>query len=156
MVSFVTMPFVFNTKGVIMKVKSLLLACCLGLLSTAYAENRHVHPKVEALKTEAVSAAKKAMAPGFCEIEIINNSYDNVTVYGRFDDGSSLAPFNVYSFEAPHYIDLYYYGYCHRDMYLDIVTFSGYHIYSGYTRSETTVRIVPYLKNQVKAEVRAK
>ncbi|STX29543.1 Uncharacterised protein [Legionella beliardensis] len=139
-----------------MKLKSLLLACGLGLLSTAYAENHHVHPKAEGLKSEAVNSAKKAMTPGYCEIEIINNSYDNVTVYGRFDDGSSLTPFNVYSFEAPHYIDLHYYGYCHRDMYLDIVTFNGYHIYSGYTRSETTVRIVPYLKNQVKAEIKAK
>ena len=94
--------------------------------------------------------------PGYCEVEIINSSYDNVTVYGRFDDGSSLIPFNIYSFERPYYISLYYYNYCHRDMFLDIVTFSGYHVYSGYTNTESTIRIVPYLANQVKAEVHAK
>lgn len=42
---------------------------------------------------------------------------------------------------------------CHRDMYLDVVTFSGYHIYSGITRANTALRILPYLKNQVKAEI---
>lgn len=146
----------FNTKGVNMKLKNLLFVCCLGLLSTSYAQNHHAHPKAEEAKTNTAAMTKKAMLPGFCEIEVINSSYDHVTVYGRFDDGSALKPFNIYSFENPHYIDLYYYGYCHRDMYLDIVTFSGYHIYSGYTRAETTVRIVPYLKNQVKAEVKSK
>lgn len=140
-----------------MKIKSVLFACCLGLMGTAVAGNRHTHPKAD-VNNASVSAeknTKNAMSPRYCEIELVNNSYDNVTVYGQFDDGSTLSPFNLYTGEYDS-ISLDYYGYCHRDMYLDIVTFSGYHIYSGYTRSGSTVRIVPYLTNQVKAEISIK
>ncbi|MGQ3890538.1 hypothetical protein [Legionella sp. CNM-4043-24] len=138
-----------------MKIKSVLFACCLGLLGTAVAGNRHIHPKADVApaSVSAEQSGKSAMAPGYCEIELINDSRDHVTVYGQFDDGSTMSPFNMYTWEAPHYISLYFYGYCHRDMYLDIVTFSGYHIYSGYTRPGSTVRIVPYLTNQVKAQI---
>jgi hypothetical protein len=138
-----------------MKSKSLLFVCGLGLMSSLFAENRHVHPDMDASKS-ATTAENKAMVPGYCEVEIINSSYDNVTVTGRFDDGSPLIPFNIYSFERPYYISLFYYGYCHRDIFLDIVTFNGYHVYTAYTPTESTVRIVPYLTNQVKAEVHAK
>lgn len=138
-----------------MRVKSIVLACCLGLMGLAMADNRHVYPEVNANKNQSGSE-KNAMTPGYCEIEIINSSYDNVTVYGRFDDGSRLSPFDIYSYEIPHYISLYYYGYCHSNMYLDIVTFNGYHIYSGYTAVNSTVRVVPYLANQLKAEVNQK
>jgi hypothetical protein len=141
------------------KWKSLLFVCGLGLMSTLFAGNRHIHPEDGTKQAQGVAA--KAMMPGFCEIELINSSFDNVSVYGRFDDGSSMIPFNIYSFEGPHYVSLFYYNYCHRDMYLDIITFSGYHIYSGYTSVDSTVRLVPYGtpltgKSGVKAEVRAK
>ena len=138
-----------------MKIKSLLFVCGLSLMSSVFAGNRHVHPDVNANKTEN-PVLNKSLMPNFCEIEIINSSWDNVTVYGQFDDGSALIPFNIYSYESPYYISTYYYGYCHSDMYLDIVTFSGYHVYTGYTRTESMIRIVPYLTNQVKAEVHAK
>jgi hypothetical protein len=138
-----------------MKIKSLLFVCCLSLMGSLYAENRHIHPKADVNNAKSATA-KNARFPGYCQIEIINSSFDNVTVYGTFDDGTSMAPFNIYSYESPHYISLFYYNYCHRDMYLDIVTFSGYHVYSGYTRTESTVRIVPYLANQVKAEIQTK
>lgn len=137
-----------------MKLQSLLFVCCLSLMSSLFADSRHVHPKADT--NQAKVDTKNAMLPGFCQIEIINSSFDNVTVYGTFDDGTPLIPFNVYSFESPHYISLYYYNYCHRNMYLDIVTFSGYHIYSSYTRTESTIRIVPYLANQIKAELHTK
>lgn len=138
-----------------MKIKSLFLICCLSLISSVFAANRHIHPKVD-MNTAAVSATKNAMVPGYCEIQINNRSFDNVTVYGTFDDGIAMTPFDIYAFEQPHYISLYYYGYCHRDMYLNIVTFSGYPVYSGYTRADSAVNIVPYLTNQVKAEIKAK
>jgi hypothetical protein len=127
-------------------------------MGTAGADNRHVHPDtgVKPAQVSAEKSTKNSMYPGYCEIEVINDSYDNVTVYGRFDDGSTMPPFNIYTYESPHYISLFYYNYCHRDMYLDVVTFSGYHIYSAYTSANSTVRIVPYLANQVKAEVRSK
>ena len=137
-----------------MKIKSLVLGCILSLGSSAFAANQHIHPETSnAGNQPVVEAVQKA---GSCEIELINQSYANVTVYGVFDDGVSLEPFDIYSFESPHYISLYYYGYCHAGMDLYIDTFDGYHVYSGYTRRKTTVRIVPYLTNQVKAEVQAK
>ncbi|KTD53049.1 hypothetical protein Lqui_0004 [Legionella quinlivanii] len=138
-----------------MKLKALLFVSCFGLLGSSYAENHHVYPKADAVQAQA-STQKGAMLPGYCEIEVINSSFDNVTVYGTFDDGTTLTPFDVYTFESPHYIDLFYYGYCHKTMYLDIVTFSGYHIYSGYTRVNSTVRIVPYLNKQPKFKLESK
>ena len=135
-----------------MKIKSLLFVCCLSLMGSLHAENRHLHPKADVNNANS-TAAKNARMPGYCEIEVINSSFENVTVYGTFDDGSVMAPFNIYSYEAPHYISLYYYGYCHRDMYLDIIGYRGNHIYSGYTPTESTVRIVPYLANQAKAQI---
>ncbi|CEK11347.1 hypothetical protein [Legionella hackeliae] len=142
-----------------MKLKSLLFVCCLGLLTSAFAENRHFHPQANnptAKAADAKSAAKSAKLPGYCEIEIINSSYDNVRVYGIFDDGTTLTPFNIYRYEGPHYVDLFYYGYCHAGMNLYIDTFSGYRIYSGYTYVNHTVQIVPYLTNKAKVEITAK
>ena len=127
-----------------MKLLSVALGCCLSY--SAFAANQHSH-------VQSKSAANVPWTFG-CEIEIVNRSYDDVTVFGVFDDGSPLAPFNIYSFEAPHYISLYYNGYCHDGMELDIDSFSGAHIYGNYVRVGSTIRIVPYLLNQVKAEVR--
>lgn len=138
-----------------MKLKSLVFLCCLGLIGHVFGDTRHSHPKAD-LAPSASTAVKNKRYPGYCEIEIINNSFDDVTVYGTFDDGSNLQPFNIYAFESPHYVSLFYYGYCHRDMWLDIVTYNGYQVYSGFTRPDTTVRIVPYLAKQVKAEIKTK
>lgn len=140
-----------------MKIKSLLLACSLAFMGSAGAANVHVHPKANAnaVAASAEKSAKNTVTPGYCQIDLINDSYDNVTVYGRFDDNSLMTPFNMYTGEF-HTVDLIYYGACHPYMYLDIVTFSGYHIYSGYTRVGQTVRVVPYLKGQLKAEVSSK
>lgn len=78
----------------------------------------------------------------------INDAYTNVTVYGRYDDGVPMIPFNIYSGEYTHYIDLYYNGYCHSGMYLSIVTFSGYTVFSGYVFSGDTLHIVPYAQGK--------
>lgn len=138
-----------------MKIRTLILMLCVTLCSSVFATNQHLHPK--ATDTENDKAASKTVNyPAFCEIEIINNSYDNVTVSGVFDDGVAMQPFNVYSFEAAHYISLYYYGYCHSGMNLYINTWNGYTLWSGYTPVQTSIRIVPYLANQVKAEITKK
>jgi hypothetical protein len=135
-----------------MKLRSLILGLCVSLCSTVFAANQHLHPQSD--KTDSKSlAAQKMGYPSYCEIEIVNNSFENITVYGTFDDGFSMSPFNVYSFESAHYISLYYYGYCHSGMSLYIDTWSGYHIYSGYTPTGSTIRVLPYLGKQVKAEV---
>lgn len=141
-----------------MKIKSLLFVCCLGLLNTSFADNRHLHPQANtpANTSNTQTNQKQARMPGYCEIEIINNSYSDLRINGVFDDGTSLTPFNIYRYEGPHYVDLFYYGYCHAGMNLYIDTFSGYHVYAGYTYTNSTVRVVPYLTNQVKVEIKAK
>ena len=135
-----------------MKLKSLVFGFCFSLCASVFAGNQHAHP--EANNNQA--PAKEVNLPGNCEIEIINNSYQDVRVNGRFDDGVPMIPFNVYSFESPHYISLYYYGYCHSGMDLYIDTFSGYNIYAGWTKVRTTLRIVPFLDKQAKIVVQAK
>ena len=91
-----------------MKLKSLLFVCGLGLMSSLFAGNRHIHPDADAGKSAAAGVTDKAMLPGYCEIEVINSSYQNVSVYGTFEDNSQMMPFDVYSGDYPHYISLFY------------------------------------------------
>lgn len=137
-----------------MKFKSLLFVCCLGLLSSAFADNRYFHP--QANTADAKSTDKKVRSPGFCEIEIRNFSYDDVVVSGYYDDGKPRTPLNVYRNGSPLYLDLYYYGYCHAGMTLYIDTFSGYRVYAGYTPVQSTVDVVPGLANQLKVQIKPK
>ena len=137
-----------------MKLRLVVLGLCVSLCASLFAGNQHGYPEENSAST--ASSPKKVSWPGYCEIEVINNSYDDVRVYGVFDDGVLLQPFNIYSFEAAHYISLFYYGYCHAGMNLYIDTWSGYHVYSGYTPIRTTIHVVPYLTNQLKAEISKK
>ncbi len=121
--------------------RRLVIAFCFIASAALFANNpAHLHP--EASKTLAPSE-KKLKYPGYCEIEVINNSFDNIRVFGIYDDGAYLSPFSIYTYESPHYISLYYYGYCHSGMNVFIDTFSGYRIYSGYTATNSTIRVVP-------------
>lgn len=90
-----------------MKLKSLLLVCFFSLFSSVFAANVHVNPKVDSADQKAIKS--ETVYPGFCEIEIINDSFTDVRVYGTFDDGQTIN-FNMYRFEAPHYISLFYYS----------------------------------------------
>ncbi len=129
-----------------MKLIPFILGCCLSLTSSVFAASQH--PQVQ-----STTEGKMGWAYG-CEVEIVNRSYDDVTVFGDFDDGCRLIPFNIYAFEASRYIPLQdEYGYCHRGMSLHIVTFRGQHVFSGYVYGGRTVYIVPYMMNQVKAVV---
>lgn len=147
-----------------MKLKAFVFVCLLGLGSPLFAaENKHVHTDAPAQATPATTEQSKAVSanklgwPGYCEIEIINHSYDDVRVYGVFDDGIALQPFNVYSYESPHYISLYYYGYCHDGMDLYIDTLYGSHVYAGYVRRYSTIRIVPSMfGGKLEASVQSK
>ena len=134
-----------------MKLKSLILVLCVSLCSSVFATNQHSH--LVANNTDNSPLDKNSTLPGYCEIEIINRSYEDVRVYGVFDDGVYLDPFTIYSFEGPHFISLYFYGYCHQGMDLYIDTWSGYHLYAGYTPRRRSIRIVPYLTNQLKADI---
>jgi len=86
----------------------------------------------------------KAQNPGYCEIEIINRSMEDVVVSGGLDSNVSLRPFVVYSYELPHYISLYYYGYCYSGMFLHIDTTSGRPIYDRYTPVGSTLYVRSY------------
>lgn len=136
-----------------MKLKSLVFGCFMGLCSSVMAGPKHMHSQTADSKISSSYAPAWASS---CEIEIINRSYDDVRVFGMFEDGVGLEPFIIYSFEYPHYISLYYNGYCHDGMELDIDTVNGQHVYGNYVRGGTTIRVVPYLMNQVKAELHAK
>lgn len=140
-----------------MKLKTFTMGCLLALFSCSYATNVHLHPEdnksAEQSATDKAVPSLKAKYAGFCEIEIVNQSFDDVRVYGTYDDGLPLLPFTHYSFEAPHYISLFYYGYCHYSMDLYIDSYYGYNLYAANTPRGTTVRIVPFLKNKAKVEL---
>lgn len=142
-----------------MRIKTLIVSLCFLLVGQVFASdhssNVHAYPKEKNLSANSSVTEKEKLSPSFgsCEVEIINDSFSNVTVYGRYDDGIPLTPFNVYSYEFSHYIDLYYNGYCHSGIYLSIVTFSGYTIFSGWVYVGSTVHIVPLVGNKLKANI---
>jgi hypothetical protein len=80
--------------------------------------------------------------PGHCQIEIVNDSHENVTVHVTFEDGSS-ASFQMRTYEPPHYVDLFFYGYCHSHAHVR-VSDSKHVLYDGWTNVHSTIRIVPY------------
>jgi hypothetical protein len=133
-----------------MKLKSLLFGLCLSLVGHSFAANQHVHPKANEVdnSNKASVAAKSAMSPGYCEIEIQNVSAYPVTVTGRFDDGFALDPFTIYPYEISHYISLHYYGYCHNSMLINLTNQYGT-FYSYWTTPGTTLYIQPYMTNNL-------
>lgn len=144
-----------------MNLKSLLLACCFCLSMSAFAENTqshagayHLYPGSEQEKTSATDKGSVKM-PGFCEIEIVNNSARAISVYGVYEDGVRLPPFAIFAYEYPQYISLYYNGYCHNgmDIYIDSYYF-GYHLYAAYTYAGTSLYVNPFQKDQQKVEIR--
>lgn len=143
------MPNIYYFGENIMKMKSLVFLFCFSLFSSVFAANVHIYPKADSADQKSIK--KELTYPGYCQIEIINDSYTDLHVFGTFDDGATI-DFNVYRFEAPHYISLFYYSYCHSGMYITIQS-PFYTVYSGWTDVNSTIRIVPYLNKQVKAEL---
>lgn len=139
-----------------MKIKILFLVGCLSFCTSLQAlDNHHVYPNPDG--TNSLPKENGSKWPGYCEIEIINDSFTNIRVYGVFDDDVILRPFNIYRYEYPHYISLYYYGYCHYGMDIHIDTLSGYNIYDGYTRVNTSLHIIPYMMaSKPKIEIQSK
>jgi hypothetical protein len=138
-----------------MKLQSMVLSALMALASFSYAANQHLHPQASQADQQKMTS-KGLTYPGYCEIEVINSSYHDLVVSGQFDDWSYLDTFRIYAGDAPHYIDLFYHGYCHSGMNLNVQTLDGYYVYSQYTRTGETVRLVPgYLKG-IKAEVKPK
>lgn len=124
------------------------------------AENIHYYPNTEAPAINK-KEVKDLKYPGYCEIEIVNDSHYTVRVNGVFTDGYELEPFRIYPHEYPHYISLYYYGWCHYGMDIYIETLAGYRVYSGYTRRYDTIHITSdmYASNpsmSIKSDIKSK
>jgi hypothetical protein len=140
-----------------MKLKAIVLGLCVGVIGSGQAATVHTHPKAN-VSANSTTPHKNRM-PGYCQIEIINNSYAPVRVHEQFDDGATDS-FVIYPYEVPHIIDLFddYYGYCHQSMHLLIksTVYPYYTLYSGVTRVGNTVRIVPTLGKGQKVEVQPK
>lgn len=138
-----------------MKLKSLLLVASFSLLAHAYAANVHTHPKTDTTDKNAV--AKGLTYPGYCQIEIINDSLYDIHVSGTFDDNAPL-DFFAYRYDAPHYINMYYYGYCHSSMYLTLQAAQWPYqtFYSNWTSVDSTIRVGTFFNKEVTAEVSAR
>ena len=135
-----------------MKLKSLLLVCGVSLFNNVYAGNIHTHQPSNNLVQAA--ADKAVMRPSNCQIEIINNSYNDVRVFGIFDD-STTVDFFVYRYDPVQYIDLYYHGYCHPNMFITLQTpYST--IYSNYTDVYSTLTVYPSLAKATMEKVEVK
>lgn len=131
-----------------MRLKVWLAGFCLQVCSLSFATNVLFHP-------EASEAEREPAKWGWdCEIKIINNSFDDIRVYGVYDNGFQMMPFYIYSFEPPYHISLFYYGYCHYGMNLYIESYSGWPIYSGYTPVGRTIIATDYLLHRPKVEVK--
>lgn len=107
-------------------------------------QNRHMHQSVKP------ADSKKMKMPGYCEIEVVNRSYEPVHVSGQFLDGAYLTPFDIYPYDSAHYISVYYYG-CQSGMYITIENFAGYVMYSGFTPVYQTLVIYPTFGNRQSA-----
>jgi hypothetical protein len=122
---------------------------CLSLCSTLFAAQTYLHPT-----TDKDKITKSVNYPGFCQIEVINKSADDVIVSGVYDNGAPLYPFNIYSSDFPRYINMYYYGACHSSIYINVDTFSGYRKFSGYVFTSTTLWLDSRLNGELKAEIK--
>ncbi len=126
-----------------LKIFALCLLAAIGFNLQA-AQTRHMHTMAEK------ADSKKMMLPGYCEIEVVNRSFEPVHVSGQYLDGAYLTPFDIYPFDSAHYISVYYYG-CQSGMYITIQNFAGYVMYSGYTPVYQTLVIYPTIANKQSA-----
>ncbi|HVA29122.1 MAG TPA: hypothetical protein VNF68_13150 [Candidatus Baltobacteraceae bacterium] len=90
-----------------------------------------------------VTASQVSASPGYCEIEIINDSHENVMVQVKFDDGS-LAHFVIYAREHPHYVSVFYHGYCHSNAHVTVTGPNQHTLYSAWSHTGSTIRIIPH------------
>ena len=92
----------------------------------------------------ALPFAGRASARQYCSIEIINNRHDTASVLVRYDDGSTVHML-VHAFDAPHYVSLFYHGYCRSGAHVRVETLPHHIvIYDRWTHVDSTVRMVPY------------
>lgn len=86
----------------------------------------------------------RASARQYCSIEIINTNKDTASVFVTFDDRSAVHIL-VHTHEAPHYVSLFYDGYCHSGAHVRVeLRPSGHTVYDQWTNTDSTVRIIPF------------
>lgn len=118
-----------------MKLKALLFATSLLCLNQSFAANAHSHPSSVIKPT----ATNNAMHSDWCYIDIKNYTDRDFIIYGTFDDGAPLVPFNVPRHDVWEYITLGYDdGYCPSGMNLTVVSAEGDYSYTDYVRTYKT------------------
>lgn len=126
-----------------MHIKPVLMACSLVIAATAVSAAPNAHGSLH--KGESVEAPADARLKRGYDIEVVNDSYDDLRVYAQYEDGCWIEPFNIYRYEYPHTIDTYHNGYF-NNMRVTIDTFRNYRVYDAITRPGSSVRIVPGIK----------
>lgn len=130
-----------------MKLKSLLFVCLVALFSSANAETRHVPANANSSAT-AKTVVKKAKMPGYCEVEILNYSRDDLSVWGRLSNNAEVSFYisRFRNFPESHIIDMYdyYYGGCPLWIDLSIITTNGYPVYHEITYPGSVIEVRPY------------
>jgi len=127
-----------------MKLKALLFVSCLSLLSSAYAADRILPTYADGSKSVAKSIDSKLRNPGYCEIEVINDSDWDVIVSGRVTNGGVFNPFIVRAFGPSKIMDLYDYRYgeCPEGVYVYIKNAeTGYQFHSDFHYPGEIIRI---------------
>lgn len=135
-----------------MRLKSLLFLICCLVFSQTFAENLHLHPSINEAPKKSIEQTLQKDYVGNCRIKIVNNSRSTVRVRGVYADGSVIG-FNIYRDDAPHFISLAYHGYCHNGMSITIRSPYSEILYSDWTDVGSVIRILPYLNNELKAEL---
>ena len=128
-----------------MRQKILIVLGLMSFMLNVNAIGAHVEQKSPAQPKNNNVKANVGYA-GYCEIEVVNRSYEDIVVRGMFDDGALYGPIvvqasGIFYYSSPLYISLAYYGYCDYGMRLDIATTRGYPVYGAYTAGGSTVRI---------------
>lgn len=132
-------------------VSAALFGTALSL--SAQSADVHYHPKSSPkLVKKIAQSAEPAMQsvkpnwPGPCEVEIVNQRYEDIIVSGSFEDGAPMSPFVYYSYSGPHYVSLIYPDpngmvTCHGSIYLNIINYHNAPLMSGYAYRDSTIFI---------------
>jgi hypothetical protein len=90
-------------------------------------------------------AGPASARPGYCQVELINESHVDVTVHVTFDDGTSTH-FIIHRLDSPHYIDLHHHGVCSHSQttLVRVLDPRGAVLYSDRVRADSTLRILPH------------
>lgn len=130
-----------------MQMKYIIGVIAAAMIGQAQASHVVTHPSQT--QSNTVSVEKRAMMPGYCQVELLNHSPYVLTVNGVFDDNSTFW-FQMYPNDSAYYVDLLYYSVCHPSVYLTISSPFGV-VYQGYAAPGASLEYVTGLAgNQMK------